>query len=106
MNVILISGRIGKREWEFTPFGHEYQRKGYEGLPFSLMSYNVLAQELLHDNQYLYRNHSDQVLDWEYRKHKLLQEFEFHQPDVSCWPYVKIVLNQNVKIRYYQTDFP
>lgn len=83
----MISGssRFGKREWELTPFGNEYQSsKGREGLPFSLMCYNVLAQELLHDNQYLYRDHSSQVLDWEYRKQKLLQEFDYHQPDVSC----------------------
>lgn len=47
------------------------------------MSYNVLAQDLLLDNQYLYRDHPTQVLDWEHRKQKLVQEFSAHQPDVS-----------------------
>ncbi|XP_061173572.1 protein angel homolog 2-like isoform X2 [Saccostrea echinata] len=75
---------FGKREWELTPFGKEYQEKSQEGLPFSLMSYNVLAQDLLYDNQYLYRNHPEQVLDWEFRKQKLLQEFNDHRPDVLC----------------------
>ncbi|XP_062617567.1 protein angel homolog 2-like isoform X2 [Saccostrea cucullata] len=78
------SSSFGQREWELTPFGKEYQEKGHKGLPFSLMTYNVLAQDLLYDNQYLYRNHPEQVLDWGYRKQKLLQEFNEHQPDVLC----------------------
>lgn len=72
------------REWELTPFGKVCQTRGHHGLPFSLMSYNVLAQDLLLDNQYLYRDHPTQVLDWEYRKQKLLQEFSAHQPDILC----------------------
>lgn len=60
-----------------------YEERGHQGLPFSLMSYNVLAQELLVDNKYLYRNHPTQVLNWDYRKKKLLEEFSAHQPDVS-----------------------
>lgn len=72
------------REWELTPFGKVCQARGHHGLPFSLMSYNVLAQDLLLDNQYLYRDHPTQVLDWEYRKQKLVQEFSAHQPDILC----------------------
>lgn len=71
------------REWELTPFGKVCQTRVHHGLPFSLMSYNVLAQDLLLDNQYLYRDHPTQVLDWEHRKQKLVQEFSAHQPDVS-----------------------
>lgn len=47
------------------------------------MSYNILAQNLLEDNPYLYTTCEDDFLDWEYRQQKLLCEIKRHYPDVS-----------------------
>eukprot|EP00058_Branchiostoma_floridae_P025196 XP_002610686.1 hypothetical protein BRAFLDRAFT_117919 [Branchiostoma floridae] len=49
------------------------------------MSYNVLAQELLMANWYLYLDCADQEgLTWDVRKEKLLQQFQHYNVDVLC----------------------
>ncbi|MEQ2184962.1 hypothetical protein GOODEAATRI_013298 [Goodea atripinnis] len=50
---------------------------------FSVMSYNILSQELLQDNAYLYRHCDPGVLPWQYRLPNLLAEIQQHDPDVS-----------------------
>ena len=46
------------------------------------MSYNVLSQDLLLDNWYLYTKCPDHVLKWETRSKKLLEEIKLYRPDV------------------------
>ena len=54
---------------------------------FTVASYNVLADSLLKEHSYLYRNtlsiDHQWVLDWSYRKHNLLQEITYADVDVS-----------------------
>ncbi|KAI8505399.1 Protein angel 1 [Branchiostoma belcheri] len=75
------------RGWYHTPthsHGH-HKRKPGQGFDFSVMSYNVLAQELLMANWYLYLDCADQEgLKWDVRKEKLLQEFQHYNVDVLC----------------------
>lgn len=47
------------------------------------MSYNILSQELLQDNAYLYRHCEPGVLDWKHRLPSLLSEIRQHSADVS-----------------------
>ena len=47
----------------------------------TVMSYNILSQDLIIENGYLYND--GYWLDWEYRKIKLLNEFLNIKPDVS-----------------------
>lgn len=47
------------------------------------MSYNILSQELLQDNAYLYRHCDPAVLDWKHRLPNLLSEIRQHNADVS-----------------------
>lgn len=54
-----------------------------EGTCFTVMSYNVLAQELLTQHPYLYRLHNPQALQWEVRWSNLMQEITKHDADVS-----------------------
>ncbi|XP_022062608.2 protein angel homolog 2 isoform X1 [Acanthochromis polyacanthus] len=51
---------------------------------FSVMSYNILSQELLQDNAYLYRHCNPGVLPWEYRLPNLLAEIQQHNADILC----------------------
>ncbi|XP_004568472.2 protein angel homolog 2 isoform X1 [Maylandia zebra] len=51
---------------------------------FSVMSYNILSQQLLEDNAYLYRHCDPDVLPWEYRLHNLLAEIQHHNADILC----------------------
>ena len=40
----------------------------------TVMTYNVLASSLIQSNKYLYRKDGTEVLEWDYRKGRLLQE--------------------------------
>ena len=50
--------------------------KGARSADISLVSYNVLAQSLIMKNLHLYRHLKTcpELLEWDYRKHNLLQE--------------------------------
>lgn len=55
----------------------------YKSFDFSLLSYNVLAQELLEKNAFLYDWSDTLVLNWDYRKKLLLDEIKQFNADVS-----------------------
>lgn len=52
-------------------------------MEFTVMSYNILAQDLLEANQELYTHCPLEVLDWSYRCSLLLEEIMKWTPDVS-----------------------
>lgn len=51
---------------------------------FSVMSYNILSQELLQDNAYLYRHCNPSVLTWSHRLPNLLAEIQQYDADILC----------------------
>ncbi|XP_041711097.1 protein angel homolog 1 isoform X1 [Coregonus clupeaformis] len=51
---------------------------------FTVMSYNILAQDLLEANQELYTHCPLEVLSWDYRFPNLTQEFKKWEPDILC----------------------
>ncbi|KAG7510094.1 hypothetical protein JOB18_013089 [Solea senegalensis] len=53
-------------------------------LNFTVMSYNVLAQDLLEANEELYIHCPLEVLDWSYRCSLLLEEIFKWAPDILC----------------------
>lgn len=50
---------------------------------FSVVSYNILSQELLEDNKYLYHHCHPDVLPWSHRLPNLLAEIQQLDADVS-----------------------
>lgn len=54
-------------------------------MDFTVMSYNILAQDLLEANQELYTHCPLEVLDWKFRCSLLLEEIMKWTPDVSQW---------------------
>ncbi|XP_044728649.1 protein angel homolog 2 [Chrysoperla carnea] len=75
----------GFRQWTDTDYGKMMYKSGRTGgLLFKLMSYNVLAQILLTQHAYLYRQHDPRALFWEHRKFALLNEFLEHDADILC----------------------
>lgn len=48
------------------------------------MSYNILSQELLQDNAYLYRHCDPGVLPWDHRLPNLLAEIQQYNADILC----------------------
>lgn len=55
-------------------------------MDFTVMSYNILADDLLQANQELYTHCPLEVLDWSYRCSLLLEEIQEWEPDVSQVP--------------------
>ncbi|KAJ8966859.1 hypothetical protein NQ314_003253 [Rhamnusium bicolor] len=54
------------------------------GFIFTLMCYNVLAQDLLKQHPYLYRDHHQGYLSWETRWKNLFKEIKRLSPDILC----------------------
>ncbi|XP_033736218.1 protein angel homolog 2-like isoform X2 [Pecten maximus] len=88
-----------QRKWEWTSIGRQclFENRRCSGTDFTVMSYNVLAQNLLHDNMYLYLNSEEKHLQWDYRKHILLREIKEHLPDILCL--------QEVNLEHYKSFF-
>ncbi|KAG8013656.1 Protein angel-like protein 1 [Nibea albiflora] len=53
-------------------------------MDFTVMSYNILAQDLLEANQELYTHCPLEVLDWTYRCSLLVEEILQWAPDILC----------------------
>lgn len=62
-------------------------------MDFTVMSYNILAQDLLELNEHLYIHCPPEVLDWNYRCSLLLKEIENWTPNVSQMHFLFYVWN-------------
>ena len=87
--VCVLDSRLRNRHWVYTDSGRMLHRNSSEscqknGIKFTIASYNVLAQNLLEENSYLYSHCSDfRYLEWSYRQQQLLAEITYYEPDVS-----------------------
>lgn len=73
---------ILQRKWDVRNINNN-------GFLFSLMSYNVLAQDLLDMHPYLYKNNNKNFLKWEVRWLNILKEIGEHDPDILCFQEVQ-----------------
>lgn len=76
-----------QRHWEQAPPRHsdDPPPPGVSaGFDFTVMSYNILSQDLLRDNAYLYQHCPPEVLSWDYRLPRLLREIQAHNADILC----------------------
>ncbi|XP_021101693.1 protein angel homolog 1 isoform X10 [Heterocephalus glaber] len=75
------------REWE--DFSTQPGAQGLEAgdgpqFQFTLMSYNILAQDLMQQSSELYLHCHPDILSWNYRFANLMQEFQHWDPDILC----------------------
>lgn len=74
-----------QRRWETLACSRGVQPPvGSTVFEFSVMSYNILSQELLEDNAYLYRHCDPAVLPWMRRLPNLLAEIRQLDADILC----------------------
>ncbi|CAI6361461.1 unnamed protein product [Macrosiphum euphorbiae] len=71
------------------PLVHLKHNTNYKSFHFSLLSYNILAQELLEKNAFLYDWSDDRVLNWDYRRQLLLNEIKQFNADIICFQEVQ-----------------
>ena len=86
-----------QRNWQNTQLGDQI-RDGHSRrhTSFTVMSYNVLSDDLMKRHKELYSQSSD-LLDWEKRWRRIIKEIEQHNPDILCF--------QEVQCDHYETDF-
>ncbi|XP_033266317.1 protein angel homolog 1 isoform X2 [Orcinus orca] len=75
------------REWE--DFSTQPDAQGLVAgdgpqFQFTLMSYNILAQDLMQQSSELYLHCHPDILSWNYRFANLMQEFQHWDPDILC----------------------
>lgn len=73
------------RTWKTTKLGSMISppcNNKYPGVFFSIMNYNVLAQDLLLQHPEIYVRHKENSLDWKFRFHNLFNEISEHNCDV------------------------
>ncbi|XP_062858060.1 protein angel homolog 2 isoform X2 [Trichomycterus rosablanca] len=78
-----------RRQWEdltdMCSCGPQADKRiGVQPFDFSVMCYNVLSQDLLLSNPYLYKHCNPLILDWHYRFSNIIKEFEEHSADIMC----------------------
>ncbi|XP_074724567.1 protein angel homolog 1 isoform X1 [Strix uralensis] len=75
------------RDWEdlsVQPCVLEQVSKNTSLFEFRVMSYNILAQDLVEQGLDLYLHCHPDILNWNYRYPNLLQEIQHWDPDVLC----------------------
>ena len=80
----LGEGWGGLRRWQPSAFGKDMMAGQMDGFNLRVLSYNVLAQNLLQGHPYLYRNSPDFCLKWDYRWEGIRREVDDLRPDVVC----------------------
>lgn len=72
-----------RRRWE--DFSHHYRKKSSkQPFDFTVMSYNILSQDLLEDNSSLYSHCRRPYLFWNYRLPNILRELRDMNADILC----------------------
>eukprot|EP00088_Acartia_fossae_P054927 TRINITY_DN6353_c0_g1_i2.p1 TRINITY_DN6353_c0_g1~~TRINITY_DN6353_c0_g1_i2.p1 ORF type:complete len:654 (+),score=105.29 TRINITY_DN6353_c0_g1_i2:99-2060(+) len=74
--------------------------KDNDGTRFRMLSYNVLAQDLLEGNSHLYRNHDPTWLSWQNRFKYLKWEIAYFDPDIVAFQEVQFRRPNHFKIKF------
>lgn len=74
------SPRTAPRRWHRA----DVAGSGDYGIEFTIMSYNILSDDLLFQNAYLYVGCDSSVLKWQYRFERLVNEVSQHAPAILC----------------------
>lgn len=85
--LIFVGKRNISRHWETINVGKGDQ-SNHPGITFTIMNYNVLAQELITAHPYLYRSHIAEALDWKVRWRNLYEEIKHYKCDVRHFFFV------------------
>ncbi|XP_067848187.1 protein angel homolog 1-like [Heptranchias perlo] len=77
-------GGLLARVWEDLPGPQVDGADDDRPFEFTIMSYNILSQDLLETNTDLYSHCQPEFLKWEFRFQNILQEIESWDPDILC----------------------
>ncbi|CAG9771078.1 unnamed protein product [Ceutorhynchus assimilis] len=75
---------VDLRNWIDVPITFEKNAAFKKSFEFSVMSFNVLAQDLLEQHPYLYNKHNNAALEWQERWKRIHEEISNHRPNIVC----------------------
>ena len=86
MNVEVIVDNVWKhRNWLETDLGRKLKHnQDPENFEFSLMTYNILSQDLISNFKELYYHCSSSSLNWTHRGERICKELKEANPDIIC----------------------
>lgn len=83
-----------------------YHEQRSQNFSFTVISYNILADGLLHANSNLYCGVEQWIKDWEYRRRNLIHEILHYKADVSLkYTHVIQFLVFNIIQARFELDF-
>ncbi|XP_059161789.1 uncharacterized protein LOC131944919 isoform X2 [Physella acuta] len=74
------TSELTHRKWEYVGS----QDSSRTGMEFTVMTYNILSQELLVQHPYLYRECRERDIDWANRCSLLIRQILTHNADIIC----------------------
>lgn len=95
------------RFWEDTPLGTCFRKRNlnYNGVPFIVMSYNILSQHLLDLHPYLYAKHYPGHLSWKFRLQRIIDAILHCAPHILCLQEVEGAHFKEIKERLHNLNF-
>lgn len=95
------------RFWEDTQLGGQFRSRNlkYNGVPFIVMSYNILSQHLLEMHPYLYAEHNRNHLPWKFRLQRIIDAILHCQPHILCLQEVESPHFKEIKERLKKLNF-
>lgn len=72
------------RQWENLTEVSPPEPAASQSFDFSVMSYNILSQDLLLSNRYLYKHCQPLILEWQHRFSNIIKELERYGADIMC----------------------
>ncbi|XP_073465649.1 protein angel homolog 1 [Aquarana catesbeiana] len=71
------------RDWQDL-YNPDLVELGEKQFDFTILSYNILSQDLIEQNPHLYQHCPPSILHWDYRWPNLLQELQHWEADILC----------------------
>ncbi|KAJ6646899.1 Protein angel like 2 [Pseudolycoriella hygida] len=91
------------REWKSNPYYPNYQKKVDE-TEITIMSYNILAQDLIVKHPYLYKSHDRYHLEYAIRSERLFNEMKVVRPDILCLQEMQATHLMDFKVKCFSID--
>ncbi|CAI9567247.1 unnamed protein product [Staurois parvus] len=79
----IIYHEILWRDWQDL-YNPDLVALGEKQFDFTVLSYNILSQDLIEQNSHLYQHCPPSILHWDYRWPNLLQELQHWEADILC----------------------
>ncbi|KAG4069847.1 hypothetical protein HA402_009554 [Bradysia odoriphaga] len=98
-----MDNSVVERRWTKNPFYQNYKPRTDE-TEITVMSYNLLAQDLIDKHTYLYSTHNGPDLTYHVRSQRLINEMTRIRPDILCLQEMQESHVMDFKLKCFSMD--